>query len=133
MVTISAVAVDRVTVNTAFAAPVFPSTMVTSPMLRLGGGGGGGGQSPSLSSTDTVFDSPFAATTSGRPSPLKSPTATAEGHEPTVYAAAYVRVTFPLPNNSLTVSVPASEVTASSLPSPLKSATATPVWKSPLA
>src|SRR5262245_48432640 len=102
-------------------------------MRIVGGGGGGGVQVPSLSSTETVFEPPLATTTSGRPSSLKSPTATAEGDEPTAYAPAYVRVPSPLPSSSLTVPVSASDVTASSSPSPLKSAAATPVSRAPLA
>src|SRR5262245_39156458 len=102
-------------------------------MRIVGGGGGGGVQVPSLSSTETVFEPPLATATSGRPSSLKSPTATAVGDEPTAYAPAYVSVPSPLPSSSLTVPVSPSDVTASSSPSPSKSAATTPVCAFPLA
>src|SRR5262249_4364483 len=89
--------------------------------------GGGGVQVPSLRRTETVFEPALAAAASGRPSLLKSPTAIAEGDEPTAYAPAYVRVPLPLLRSSLTVPVSASDVTASRLPSPSKSPSTTPV------
>src|SRR5262249_56816251 len=99
------------TVKAAATAPAFPSVRVTSLMRIVGRGGGGGGQVPSLSSTDTVFEPPLATTTSGRPSASKSPTASADGDEPTVYALAYVSVPSPLPTSSLILPVFASDGT----------------------
>src|SRR6188472_4000596 len=109
-----ALAADRVTVNVAALVPVFPSLRITSPIRS---DGGCDAQVPSLSRTETVFEPALAAATSDRPSPLKSPTAMAEGDEPTAYAPAYVSVPFPLPSSSLTVPPYLSDVTASSRPS----------------
>ena len=78
--TVSVLAADRVTVKVAGRVPVLPSVTVTSPIRSHGACGGG--PAPSLSSTETVFEPAFATATSGRPSPLKSPTATVAGDEP---------------------------------------------------
>src|SRR5262249_51298276 len=121
---------DRVTVKVAEAVPVFPSMTVRSLIRSAGGGGGGGVQLPSLRRTEAVFEPALAVATSGRPSPLKSPTAIADGDEPTAYAPANVSVPFPLPSSSLAVPVSASDVTASRLPSPWESAAAARVgWE----
>src|SRR6516225_6939510 len=67
----------------------------------------------------------FATARSSSPSPLKSPTATENGNDPTAEFTAAWKVPFPSPSSTLTLLVPKLAVTVSSLPSPLKSSTTT--------
>ena len=85
----------------ALTVPVLPSVTVT--LLILIDGGSSGDQSPSLSSTETAFEPRSAAATSGRPSPLKSPTVTAKGHEPAAWSIGEENVPSPKPRSTLTV------------------------------
>ncbi len=94
-------AADRVTVKVAAAVPVLPSVTVTSPIRSRGVFWSG--QAPSLSSTETVFEPAFAAATSGRPSPLKSPTATAPTDQSTQGSSDWMNVPSPRPRSTLTV------------------------------
>ena len=101
--------------------PLFPSVTVTS--LTVIEGVSAAGQVPSLSSTETLLELGLADTTSRRPSPLKSPTATPTGYEPAATFTGPLNEPVPVPSSTLTP--PALAVTRSILPSPLKSAMAT--------
>src|SRR5262249_61834561 len=70
---------DRVTANVALVVPMLPSVTVTS--LIASAGAPSPAQPPSLRRTETVPAFPLAVATSGRPSRLKSPTATPKGDE----------------------------------------------------
>src|SRR6516162_4850814 len=108
-------AAERLTVKTALIVPVSPS--VTETLLMLSEGAFGGGQVPSLSSTETLPEPELATATSGRPSPLKSPAAAAEGVVPTVAVMGNDRVPSPLLRSALTIPLLESAVTTSILPS----------------
>src|SRR5689334_5872153 len=78
-----------------------------------------------FSRMDTLLEPLFAVTRSGRPSPLKSPTATEEGYRPAEKLTAGWKVPLPLPSTMDTLLEPMFPVTRSGRPSPLKSPTAT--------
>jgi hypothetical protein len=58
---------------------------------------------PSLISTETLLEAALATARSGRPSPLKSPTATAAGAVPTAKFTAGWKLPWPLPRSRLTL------------------------------
>ena len=82
---------------------------------------------PLPSSTVTVLSPELAVTISAFPSPLKSPTPTKTGVDPTANGlpATCVNLPEPLPSSTVTVLSPELAATISALPSPLKSPTAT--------
>src|SRR5215212_2483716 len=92
---------DSVTVSTALTVPELPSVTVTSPMLI--DGASAAGQSLLFSSTETSLELAFAAAASTRPSPLKSPTATATGFDPSAEVTGGRKVPVPVPINTLTL------------------------------
>src|SRR5437763_7348287 len=102
---------------------MLPSATVTSLMLIEGASSAG--QIPLLSSTETLLELELADAASGRPSPLKSPTATQIGYEPTAAFTGGLKAPVPVPSSTLTVPGSWLAVTRSILPSPLKSAMAT--------
>src|SRR5262249_19807533 len=74
-------------------------------------------QLPLLIRTETLFDPLFATAASGRPSPLKSPTATDAGAVPAAKVMGFRIVVSPFPSQT---SAAEPVTTASSLPSLLK-------------
>ena len=90
--------------------------------------------SPWPSSTLTALLAKSADTRSGRPSPLKSWTATAHGCEPTARSIRGRKEPSPLPSSRLTASLPLFAVTRSRAPLPSKSPTATAAgpWPTPM-
>jgi len=78
-----------------------------------------------FNATDTLFELKFATARSGLPSPLKSPTATETGLEPTATGAAAVKAPVPDPNNTDTLFELTFATARSRLESPSKSPTAT--------
>src|SRR5215472_16476776 len=96
-------AAERLTVKTALVVPLLPS--VTDALLMLSDGALVGGQAPSLSSTETLLVPALATATSGRPSPLKSPAATADGTEPAATVIGSDKVPSPLLRSTLTLTL----------------------------
>src|SRR5262245_53354305 len=82
-------------------------------------------QSCVLSSTDTSLEPEFATATSGKVSPLKSPTATDTQDVPAAEFGTDRKVPSPLPSSTLTSLPLTFAVTRSGLASALKSANAT--------
>src|SRR5580704_14834255 len=76
--------------------------------------------------TVTLQSALLAMTRSSKPSPLKSPTATVTGVEPTVNGqpGALVNPPAPLPSSTCTSVLDQSVIATSGMPSPLKSPTA---------
>src|SRR5207248_2156620 len=97
---------------------------VTVTSLTVIEGASSAGQVPSLSSAETSLEPELADATSGRPSPLKSPTATPTGYEPAAAFTGGLKAPVPVPSSTLTAAL-ALAVTRSRRPSPLKSARAT--------
>src|SRR4029079_5270912 len=117
-------AADRVTVNSIVVVPVCPSA--TEELLTAREGEPSGGPGPLLRSTETLSEPFLADATSGPPMPLKLPTVTPTGFEPTGELTGSEKapgpVPVPLPSSTLMVPLSELAVTMSVLPSPLKSA-----------
>src|SRR5262249_35498691 len=79
-----------------------------------------------LSSTDTVPDPRLPTTTSGRPSPFMSPTATPNDSGPVGIWIAGAKLASPVPASTDTPPLVKSATATSALPSPLRSPAATP-------
>src|SRR5881396_2469031 len=94
-------------------------------------GASSAGQVPSFRSTEAVFAEPLAVAASGRPSPLKSPTATAIAAGVGARLIGGVKVPGPRPSSTLRVPSPQLAVNQSALPSPLKSPTPADAGVSP--
>src|SRR6266480_3035703 len=87
--------------------------------------------SPLPSSTETSPEFQLAAARSSLPSPLKSPTVTEVGRDPTAKVRPAGKVPSPLPSSTATLLEPSLATTRSGTPSPLKSPTATVIESLP--
>src|SRR5262249_9821283 len=120
---------DRVTANVALVVPMLPSVTVTS--LIASAGASSPAQPPSLRRTETVPAFPLAVATSGRPSRLKSPTATPKWDEAVLVFTGGRKAPVPVPSSTPTVPVLGLAMARSALPSLLKSAEDRgPAWES---
>src|ERR1043166_4043948 len=81
--------------------------------------------------TDTSLEALFATARSCTPSPLKSPTATEKGFDPTVKFDGGPKLPVPVPMRTDTLFVLKLGTARSCTPSPLKSPTATESGRSP--
>src|SRR5207247_8154570 len=101
MLTVWPYAAERLTVKVAAVVPMLPSVTVTSLMVI--DGASSAGQVPSLSRTERLLELELADAASGRPSPLKSPTATQIGYGATAAFTGALKVSAPVPSSTLTV------------------------------
>src|ERR1051325_3231317 len=98
-----------------------------------GGGPGRGFTPPVLTSTEIVFEPPFATTRSGRPSPFKSPGATENGESPVPQSVFGPNLPAPVPSNTETVFANEFASARSAFPSPFRSAITTETGSLPVA
>src|SRR5439155_11825128 len=99
---------DPTTAQTAF-----PTRRTSDPAPKL--------PVPVPSSTATLLDPLRATARSGRPSPLKSPTATEDGRDPTVKLVAAPKLPVPVPSSTDTLLDPEHATALPGRPQPLTS------------